>query len=81
MIDLPLQEDCCGFGGTFSVKNTKTSTGMAKEKASHVSGTKAHYVVDGDVDCLMNIGGLMSREGKDVHTMHIAEVLNFKEGE
>jgi len=81
LIDLPLQEDCCGFGGTFSVKNTKISTEMAKEKASHVSGTKAHYVVGGDVACLMNIGGLMSRECMDVHTMHIAEVLNFKEGE
>src|SRR5699024_10007115 len=45
------------------------------------SGTKAHYVVGGDVACLMNIGGLMSRECMDVHTMHIAEVLNFKEGE
>ena len=66
LIELPHAYDCCGFGGTFSVKNSKISQEMVKEKSQHVSETGAEYLVGGDMACLMNIGGRMQREGKDV---------------
>jgi L-lactate dehydrogenase complex protein LldE len=76
LIELPHAYDCCGFGGTFSVKNSKISQEMVKEKSQHVSETGAEYLVGGDMACLMNIGGRMQREGKDVQVLHITEILN-----
>lgn len=76
LIELPLAEDCCGFGGTFAVKNSVISTEMVKEKAKFVEETKVDYLVGGDMACLMNIGGRMTREGKQVKVMHIVEMLN-----
>lgn len=78
LFELPMKEDCCGFGGTFSIKNTAISVEMAKEKSRHVSETKAAFLVGGDMACLMNIGGRMSREGKNIQVLHIAEILNCK---
>ncbi|GGN65930.1 (Fe-S)-binding protein [Oceanobacillus indicireducens] len=75
-IELPVKEDCCGFGGTFSVKNAAISEEMVKEKSQHVTETKAEYLVGGDMGCLMNIGGRMQREGKKVEVVHITEILN-----
>ncbi|WP_368653432.1 (Fe-S)-binding protein [Ornithinibacillus sp. 4-3] len=77
-VELPIREDCCGFGGTFAVKNAEISTEMVKEKSQHISETKADYLVGGDVSCLMNIGGRMQREGKNVKVMHIAQILNHR---
>ncbi|WP_077329202.1 (Fe-S)-binding protein [Virgibacillus siamensis] len=76
LIELPVKEDCCGFGGTFAVKNSVISGEMVKEKSRHVSETGAEYLVGGDMACLMNIGGRMKREGKDVKIAHISEILN-----
>lgn len=76
LIELPVKEDCCGFGGTFAVKNSVISGEMVKEKSRHVSETGAEYLVGGDMACLMNIGGRMKREGKHVKIAHIAEILN-----
>lgn len=76
LIDLPLAEDCCGFGGTFAVKNSVISGEMVKEKSAHVSETGAEYLIGGDMACLMNIGGRMTREGKSVKIAHITEILN-----
>jgi len=78
LIKLPLGEDCCGFGGTFSVKNSVISGEMVKEKVRHVEETKADYLVGGDMACLMNIGGRMTREGLDVKVKHITEILNTR---
>ncbi|MEI3604139.1 (Fe-S)-binding protein [Pseudogracilibacillus sp. SE30717A] len=77
LVELPMKEDCCGFGGTFAIKNAAISTEMATEKSQHVSETEAHYLVGGDMACLMNIGGRMNREGKKVEIIHIAEILNW----
>lgn len=77
--ELPIKEDCCGFGGTFAVKNSIISSEMASEKSQHVSETEAEYLVGGDMACLMNIGGRMQREGKKVKTLHITEILNHRE--
>ncbi|WP_342513542.1 (Fe-S)-binding protein [Sporosarcina sp. FSL K6-1522] len=81
LVNLPQGEDCCGFGGTFSVKNAVISGQMVQEKADHVVETKAEYLVGGDMACLMNIGGRLSREGRNVKVIHIAEILNHCEGE
>lgn len=76
LIELPMKEDCCGFGGTFAIKNAEISSEMAREKSRHVAETGANYLVGGDMACLMNIGGMMTREGKDVQIVHITEILN-----
>lgn len=75
-VELPVKEDCCGFGGTFAVKNTVISGEMVEEKSRHVSETGAEYLVGGDMGCLMNIGGKMRKEGKNVKVVHITEILN-----
>lgn len=76
LVALPMEEDCCGFGGTFSVKNPVISQEMVSEKSRHVAETEAEYLVGADMGCLMNIGGRMRREGKNVKIIHITEILN-----
>ena len=76
LIELPLKENCCGFGGTFSVKMGQISKHMVDEKVSTVQQTGAHYLIGSDAGCLMNIGGRIDRKNLHVQTMHIAEVLN-----
>ena len=78
LVDLPQGEDCCGFGGTFSVKNAVISGRMVQEKVDHVVETEAEYLVGGDMACLMNIGGRLSREGRNVKVVHLAEILNHR---
>jgi L-lactate dehydrogenase complex protein LldE len=80
LVDLPLAEQCCGFGGTFAVKNADTSVAMGADKARHVGETGAEVLVAGDSSCLMHIGGLLSRQRSGVRVMHLAEVLASQEG-
>ncbi|WP_328457263.1 (Fe-S)-binding protein [Amycolatopsis sp. NBC_00438] len=75
LVDLPAAGECCGFGGTFAVKNAETSTAMGADKARHVRGTGAEVLVAGDNSCLLHIGGLLSRERSGVRVMHLADVL------
>ncbi len=72
---LPAAEECCGFGGTFAVKNADTSVAIGADKARHVRETGAEILVAGDSSCLMHIGGLLSRQRSGVRAMHLAEVL------
>jgi L-lactate dehydrogenase complex protein LldE len=74
--ELPGSHNCCGFGGTFSVKMAQISEQMVDEKVACVEQTGADYLISADCGCLMNIGGRAERKGKDVKIMHIAEVLN-----
>lgn len=74
--ELPGKEQCCGFGGTFSVKMAQISEQMVDEKVKHVEETEAEYLIGADAGCLMNIGGRIERQGKPIKIMHIAEVLN-----
>ncbi|KHE67376.1 (Fe-S)-binding protein [Halobacillus sp. BBL2006] len=76
LIELPLKEDCCGFGGTFAVKNSAISGQMVQEKAEHIGETKADYLIGGDMGCLMNMGGRLRRNEQEVKVLHIAQVLN-----
>ncbi len=75
IVDLPEAEQCCGFGGTFSVKNPDISIAMATDKAKNVAGTGAEYLVGGDHACLMNIVGRLHREKQPVKAIHLAEIL------
>jgi L-lactate dehydrogenase complex protein LldE len=75
LVELPDAEQCCGFGGTFAVKNSDTSVAMGADKARHVATTGAEVLVAGDNSCLLHIGGLLSRMRSGVRVMHLAEVL------
>ena len=75
LVDLPNATECCGFGGTFAVKNSDTSVAMGADKARHVRSTGAEVVVAGDSSCLTHIGGVLSRQRSGVRVMHLAEVL------
>jgi L-lactate dehydrogenase complex protein LldE len=70
------EEICCGFGGTFSAKFPMISTAMGEVKCANAAETGAEYIVSGDSSCLMHIQGLLSRQGKPMKTIHLAEVLN-----
>lgn len=78
MTELPGKHNCCGFGGTFSVKMAKISEQMVDEKVKHIEETKAKYLIGADGGCLMNIGGRIERVGKPIKVLHIAEVLNSR---
>lgn len=80
LVELPAADQCCGFGGTFSVKNPDVSVAMASDKARHVMETGAEYLVTGDNACLMNIGGILHRQNSGVKTIHLAEILAHTEG-
>ncbi len=75
LVDLPGADQCCGFGGTFAVKNADTSIAMGSDKVRHVRETGAEVLVAGDNSCLMHLGGLLTRQRGGVRTMHLAEVL------
>lgn len=70
------QSQCCGFGGTFSVKMGDISAEMVKEKVEHIKQANTDYLIGADCGCLMNIGGRLSREQQAIEVLHIAEVLN-----
>jgi len=75
LIEMKDAETCCGFGGTFSAKFPAISTAMGEVKCSSAIETGAEYIVSNDSSCLMHIQGLLSREGKPMRTIHLAEVL------
>ncbi|MBN6888227.1 L-lactate dehydrogenase complex protein LldE [Cytobacillus horneckiae] len=76
--ELPNKSQCCGFGGTFSVKMGKISEQMVDEKVQHINETESDILIGADAGCLMNIGGRIERIGERVKVMHIAEVLNSR---
>jgi len=75
LVELPDADQCCGFGGTFAVKNADTSTAMLADKMRHVLSTGAEVVSAGDASCLMHIGGGLSRLRTGTRTLHLAEIL------
>ena len=80
LVDLPAADQCCGFGGTFAVKNADTSVAMGTDKVRHVGETGAEVLVAGDNSCLTHIGGLLTRQRAGVRTVHLAEILASTEG-
>jgi L-lactate dehydrogenase complex protein LldE len=75
LVELPDADQCCGFGGTFSVKNSDLSVTLAAEKADNVIATGAEYLVAPDNACLMNIGGILARRRAKVRPIHLVEIL------
>jgi L-lactate dehydrogenase complex protein LldE len=75
LLDLSRADECCGFGGTFAVKNADTSGAMGEDKAAAVRASGAELLIAGDRSCLMHIGGVLARDASPVRTMHLAEVL------
>lgn len=75
LIELPAADSCCGFGGTFSVKNSDVSGAMLADKLTNILSTTAEYVVSTDNSCLMHIGGGFQRKQNPIQLIHLAEIL------
>ena len=78
LVEMTEAETCCGFGGTFAAKFPMISTAMGDVKCASAAETGAEYVVSNDSSCLMHLQGLLTRQGKPLKTIHLAEVLNQK---
>ncbi|HUP04754.1 MAG TPA: (Fe-S)-binding protein [Bryobacteraceae bacterium] len=76
LVELPSRDQCCGFGGTFAIKNPDVSAAMVSEKIRYVLDTQAEICAGVDNSCLMHIGGALSRQRTGVRCMHIAEILD-----
>ena len=72
---LPDAEECCGFGGTFAVKNADVSAAMLDEKIAAIEASGADSVCACDSSCLMHIGGGLRRRGSRVRPLHLAQIL------
>jgi L-lactate dehydrogenase complex protein LldE len=68
-------EECCGFGGTFAVKQPELSAAMARSKCEAIESSGAQRLVSQDCGCLMNLGGMLERRGREIEIQHIAEFL------
>ena len=75
LLELPEAEECCGFGGTFAVKNPDVSTAMLSDKLRAVGDTRAEVVTAADNSCLMHIGGGLRRGRAGTRTVHLAQIL------
>ncbi|QKW10051.1 (Fe-S)-binding protein [Streptomyces sp. NA04227] len=75
LVELPEAESCCGFGGTFALKNAATSTAMLADKMTCVRETGAEVLSAADNSCLMHIGGGLTRLSSGVRSVHLAEIL------
>ena len=75
LVELPEADECCGFGGTFAIKNADTSMAMLGDKLRRVLDTRAEVCTAADNSCLMHIGGALRRQRAGVRTMHLAEIL------
>ena len=75
LAELAGAEECCGFGGTFAVKNAETSSAMLADKCARVEQSGAEVCTALDASCLLQIGGGLSRQRAGVRTMHLAEIL------
>jgi L-lactate dehydrogenase complex protein LldE len=79
LVDLEEAAECCGFGGTFAIKNADTSIAMLTDKLRHVLDTRAEVCASSDASCLMHIGGALRRQRAGTRTMHVAEILAAQE--
>jgi len=75
LVDVDHENECCGFGGMFSIKNAETSVAMGRDKLAHVRATRAEVLCALDNSCLTHIGGLASRAKSGIKLMHLAEIL------
>ncbi|MEV5667085.1 (Fe-S)-binding protein [Streptomyces flaveolus] len=81
LIELPGAEECCGFGGTFAVKNADVSEAMGDDKVRNALSTSAEVLCGADNSCLMHIGGMLRRRDAPQRALHLAEILASTEEE
>ena len=81
LVELPHANECCGFGGTFAIKNADTSLAMLSDKTRCVLDTGAEVLCATDTSCLMHIGGGLHRQRAGVSSIHLAEILASTESE
>ena len=79
LVTLDRCQECCGFGGSFSVRYPEISAAMVQDKAACIEKTGAQYVISTDAGCLMNIGGCLHRRQSTVQARHLAEILAAEE--
>ncbi|HEX3499983.1 MAG TPA: (Fe-S)-binding protein, partial [Stellaceae bacterium] len=79
--ELPGAEVCCGFGGTFCIKYPAISDKLVSDKAADIEATGAGTLLAGDLGCLLNMAGKLTRRGAAVEVRHVAEVLAGMTGE
>ena len=79
LVELPNADQCCGFGGTFAIKNADTSMAMLSDKIRCVLDTRAEVCASADNSCLMHIGGALHRQRTGVRPVHLAEILDSRE--
>lgn len=75
IVEMTDSEVCCGFGGTFCVKNPDISNVMVSKKMANIDATSAGTLLAGDLGCLLNMAGKLSRDGREIDVRHVAEVL------
>jgi L-lactate dehydrogenase complex protein LldE len=80
LVELPAADECCGFGGTFSVKNADTSIAMLEDKCAAIVSTGASVCSAVDSSCLLHIGGGLEQQGTGVRAVHLAEILASTDG-
>jgi L-lactate dehydrogenase complex protein LldE len=76
LVELPGEQECCGFGGVFSVEQPEISAAMVERKIANLESTGASAVVACDAGCITNINGALHRRGKPPRAVHIAEILD-----
>ncbi|MGW2547785.1 (Fe-S)-binding protein [Kitasatospora sp. NPDC001574] len=81
LVELPGAEECCGFGGTFAVKNPAVSAAMASDKVRSALATGAEVLCGGDNSCLLHLDGTLRRQGAPLRPLHLAEILASTETE
>jgi L-lactate dehydrogenase complex protein LldE len=79
--ELPGADECCGFGGTFAVKNSDVSAAMGQDKVRNAASTGADVLCGADNSCLMHIGGILRRQDAPQRALHIAHILASTEEE
>jgi len=75
LIEMPDNETCCGFGGTFAVKFESISTAMAEQKTENAESVNAEIIISTDSSCLLHLDGFIKKAKKPIKIMHIADVL------
>jgi L-lactate dehydrogenase complex protein LldE len=79
VVDFKYEEQCCGFGGTFSLKNSEASLAMGTDKVTQVRDSGAEVLCAVDNSCLTHLGGIATRQGAPLRVLHLAEILASRE--
>lgn len=80
LVELEHEEECCGFGGTFSIKEPEISQAMLSDKIFDIQARGVRYLVAADAGCLLNIGGAMNKKGLDIKSIHLYDFLAQRVG-